>query len=1018
MMRFLLFVLTFFSLFSGIAQINSPTNGVANSESQFIGLKNVTLAVPGGEMIENTDVLIEKGKIIKVGHTLKFPKGTIVHDLSGKYIFPSFIELNTDIGIKKDENRSRGHSFSPQLETEKLGPYYWNESIRPEMRAIDSYDFSNLKDENMLQKMGFGFTLPHVKDGVARGTAPFVAIGALPNEEKVLHEELMPFFSLHKGSSHQTYPSSQMGAIALLKQAFIDAQWYSSSEERSRNISMERLAEQMKKKVIFDASDKLEVLRIAKLIQEFDVQSIILCGGDEYQRIQEIKKAGQSYVLPLKFPDAFDVQSAYVAKEIPLSKLKHWELAPSNPFYFYQNEIPFALSANGIEKEADFWAAVRKAIQKGLPWEKAFESLTLYPAQLIGMDEVIGSVEKGKWASFNVYSANPFLDSDAKLMETWQLGRQTIHTTLFQNDCRGSYNIKLNTKLYTLIIKGEKEKPTAMIYPQPDYKPTASDTLGKECTLTYNDNDIVLQFNLDDETHKGAVLLNGRVYAKLSIMEGAGMLPNGEWLNWTGIKHAVHKPILKPKMPLRTDSLEESSLWFPHVAYGFDTLPAHNSYLIRNATIWTGEDEGVIQGGELLISNGKIQYVGKQGITAPKGVRVIDAFGKYVTAGIIDEHSHIGISKGVNESGQSVTAEVSIGDVINPDDINIYRQMAGGVTCSQLLHGSANAIGGQSAIIKLKWGYGASDLLLDNAPKFIKFALGENVKQANWGDYNTVRFPQTRMGVEQVYYDAFYRAKKYNESQLALQKKKKSTSTPIKRDLELEILAEILNGERHITCHSYIQSEINMLMQVADSMGFKINTFTHILEGYKLRDEMLRHGAGGSTFADWWAYKYEVIDAIPHNATLLNDKGVVAAINSDDAEMGRRLNQEAAKSVKYGGMTPYDAWKLVTLNPAKLLHLDNRMGSIKVGKDADIVIWSDEPLSVNAQVEKTFIDGILLYDSSKTEELNQRNAAERSRILSLMLHATKSGEKTIPYKISKQPRYHCDTEENSNHHGH
>jgi imidazolonepropionase-like amidohydrolase len=248
--------------------------------------------------------------------------------------------------------------------------------------------------------------------------------------------------------------------------------------------------------------------------------------------------------------------------------------------------------------------------------------------------------------------------------------------------------------------------------------------------------------------------------------------------------------------------------------------------------------------------------------------------------------------------------------------------------------------------------------------------------------------------------------------------RKKGEQSNFRRDLELEALAEILRGERHITCHSYIQSEINMLMKVGDSLGFKVNTFTHILEGYKLADKMAKHGAGGSTFADWWAYKYEVIDAIPHNACLLHQQGVVTAINSDDAEMGRRLNQEAAKSIKYGGMNPHDAWKLVTLNPAKLLHLDDRMGSLKAGKDADIVIWSDNPLSVNAKVEYTFVDGQLLYNAQEAEPENKRNEAERARILSLMLGAAKAGEKTVPFKGKSHRLYHCDTEENEEHHAH
>jgi len=404
---------------------------------------------------------------------------------------------------------------------------------------------------------------------------------------------------------------------------------------------------------------------------------------------------------------------------------------------------------------------------------------------------------------------------------------------------------------------------------------------------------------------------------------------------------------------------------------------------------------------------------------------IIDGKGKHLTSGIIDEHSHIAISRGVNEGGQAVTAEVSIGDVVNPDDINIYRQLSGGVTAAQLLHGSANPIGGQSALIKLKWGFSPDEMLIKDAPKFIKCALGENVKQANWGDFNTVRFPQSRMGVEQVFYDGFTRAKAYKKEwedyQVNLVKKGASTIFAPRKDLELEVLNEILDSKRFISCHSYVQSEINMLMHVADSMGFKINTFTHILEGYKVADKMKKHGAGGSTFSDWWAYKFEVNDAIPYNAKLMQDQGLVVAINSDDAEMGRRLNQEAAKSVKYGGMSEEEAWKMVTLNPAKLLHLDDRMGSVKIGKDADLVLWTGNPLSIESKVELTMIDGLILYNRNNNLALEERNTKERARLINKMLESNEKGEETKPFIKKGRRLYHCDThgeegEESENQH--
>jgi imidazolonepropionase-like amidohydrolase len=404
--------------------------------------------------------------------------------------------------------------------------------------------------------------------------------------------------------------------------------------------------------------------------------------------------------------------------------------------------------------------------------------------------------------------------------------------------------------------------------------------------------------------------------------------------------------------------------------------------------------------------------LGEEELKKIPGLLVIDATGKHLSAGIIDEHSHIAIAGDVNEGTQSVTAEVRIGDVVDPEDINIYRQLSGGVTTAQLLHGSANAIGGQSQIIKLRWGSKAEQIKFEGADPFIKFALGENVKQSNWGDRNVIRYPQTRMGVEQTFMDAFQRAKEYDAmKKISTSSKPNEKPAVLRKDLELEALSEILNKKRFITCHSYQQGEINMLMHVADSFGFKVNTFTHILEGYKVADKMKKHGVGASTFADWWGYKYEVIEAVPHNASLLNSMRLITAVNSDDPEMARRLNQEAAKGIRYGGMSEEDALKLVTLNPAKLLHIDHRVGSIKVGKDADLVLWSANPLSVYTRAEKTFVDGKLYFDLEQDEQMRKEIAVERARLLQKM-QAEKTGAEIPPKPAQKMQKInHCNDHE-------
>ena len=459
-------------------------------------------------------------------------------------------------------------------------------------------------------------------------------------------------------------------------------------------------------------------------------------------------------------------------------------------------------------------------------------------------------------------------------------------------------------------------------------------------------------------------------------------------------KSKILKPLKKKKKETKP---YVPQITYPNKAFGFDKLPESEILLIKNATIWTNEQEGILYDTDLIVKDGKINAIGKN--LKASGAKVIDAKGKHLTPGIIDEHSHIAAAS-INEGGHNSSAEVSILDVIEDHDINIYRNLSGGVTTIQILHGSANPIGGQSAIIKLKWGEQAENLKYKNAPKFIKFALGENVKQSNWG--GRTRFPQTRMGVEQLYVDYFTRAKNYNEI--------KKSGASYRKDIEMEVIAEILNKERFISCHSYVQSEINMLMKVAEKFNFNINTFTHILEGYKVADKMKAHGVGGSTFSDWWAYKYEVNDAIPYNAAIMHNNGVLTAINSDDAEMARRLNQEAAKSIKYGDVSEEDALKFVTLNPAKLLHIDDKVGSVKLGKDADLVIWSDHPLSVYAKAEKTIIEGTVYFDLETHEKLKSANRKEKNILINKMLLEKQGGSATRPVSAKKPHLKHCDFE--------
>jgi imidazolonepropionase-like amidohydrolase len=668
--------------------------------------------------------------------------------------------------------------------------------------------------------------------------------------------------------------------------------------------------------------------------------------------------------------------------------MRAWNQEPHNPRLLAENGINFALTTHGLKSKKSFKSNLLKAIESGLSKQKALEALTTVPASLLGKSDVLGTLKAGSYANFLITSGDIF-DKGTKLYENWVQGEAHVIEDMSTKDIDGDYTFKLAGEDYKLSISGSTSKPNAKLE-------SGDHQLGSK--LNYSNDWVNLTFKTADSTKSEFIRVVANA-ANSNGLNGKAILPNGNELSFFASKASSNEQDdskKKDKKDSETSNENMSPITYPNLAFGFTEQPKSETLLFKNATVWTNEKDGILENTDLLIKNGKISKIGKN--LSDKNATVIDATGKHITAGIIDEHSHIAAAS-INEGGQNSSAEVTIEDVIDDEDINIYRNLAGGVTSIQILHGSANPIGGRSAIIKLKWGESAEDLIYDNSPKFIKFALGENVKQSRMS--RNERFPQSRMGVEQVFVDYFTRAKAYDDA--------KKSGKPYRKDYEMEVLAEILNKERFISCHSYVQSEINMLMKVAEQFNFNINTFTHILEGYKVADKMKEHGVGGSTFSDWWAYKYEVNDAIPYNAAIMHSVGVTTAINSDDAEMSRRLNQEAAKSVKYGNVSEEDALKFVTLNPAKLLHLDDRVGSLKVGKDADMVLWSDHPLSVYAKAEKTIIEGVTYFDLERDKQMRKAVRKEKSELINSMLQEKNKGLKTQPIQKKDKELLHCDS---------
>lgn len=1009
------------------AQVTFPENGVADKRQGYFAFTNATLVKDVSTILTNATLVIREGRIVAAGKDLKIPAGAVEIDCKGKYIYPSFIDIYTDYGNTPASQSGQGQGgpggfnfFQTQFTSNTKGPTAWNQAIRSEVDAFKSFTADDAKAKPY-REAGFGSVLSHVKDGIARGTGAVVTLANAKENMVIVKEKASAHYSFSKGTSTQSYPSSMMGSIALLRQSFLDAQWYKTKPaEEGFNLSLQSWNDNLALPQIFEANDKWNCVRADRIGDEFGVQYIIKGGGNEYQRINEMKATNATFIVSLNYPQAQDVEDPNDARFVSLSDMKHWEMAPSNAAAFEKAGIPFCLTTADLRNVSQFMSNLRKAMEYGLSESKALEALTKTPAMVLGVYDKVGSLDPGKIANFLITNG-PVFHEKTVIHQNWIQGEKYEVINDSWINIAGTYKLTVNSgntpESYTLDVSSNN----SLVMFGKDTMNTKFSFDGKIVKLSYaamNRRQRPAAGQGDGLPNRPAGFggqqnnpLPGTATRLSGFMNGrdwngTGVDSTGNTFTWSAIFEKAADP--KPDSARKKESPVIGKVIYPFEPFGWeeDKAPKQETILIKNATVWTNEKEGVIKNTDVLLKNGKIAAVGKN--LSEAGARVIDGTGKHVTPGIIDEHSHIAASS-INEGGQSVTSEVRIKDNLNPDDINIYRQLSGGVTTSHILHGSANVIGGQTQLIKMRWGANDNDLKFDNWLPQIKFALGENVKRSSTTQGNT-RYPDTRMGVEQVLVDAFTRAKDYQNAwkEYEANKNKKGVAAVApRRDLELDALSDILNEKMFITCHSYVQSEINGAMEVANRMGYKINTFTHILEGYKVADKMLKHGAHASTFSDWWAYKMEVQDAIPYNAAIMHKVGLTVAINSDDAEMARRLNQEAAKAVKYGGVTEEEALKMVTLNPAKMLRVSDRVGSLKVGKDADVVLWSDHPLSIYAKSLYTIVDGIVYFDRKKDEELQSIVDAERVRLINKMIGEKRTGAPVMQATPSYRVMHTC-----------
>lgn len=842
---------------------------------------HATVWVRPGLKLEDATLVVRNGRIEAVGQ-MPVPPDARVWDLAGKTLVAGFVDpyvtvsrlegkgLRRPPGAPLPPDSKPDPAFQPDPDSGELPRLHpdWLVSQHLTMKA---------DTVRQLRSQGFVAVLAVPDRGAIRGTAGFYSLtdgsdlDRLWDGERAVVAAVEPvtwadFKSMPYGSQEKLYPESLMGHCAALRQSILDARWYAQVDDSSylgdkrpkaaRAYAAMLAVAEGRRLLVVETETPVQGLSVRRSLDEVGVsRRATVLSGQEWRVLDWLRpKAGESFVLPLSFARKPEAESAGEWLDVPDLALLHWRNGPALARWLGARNMPFSLTTHRLKELSAFEPALQGALEAGCPPDVLLAALTTEPARLLGYGDRLGTLEKGKSASFLVLNG-PLFGPKTRVLETWVEGKRYTNAPPASEDA--------------------EDKPEKPLWTKSDYDRAPS------------------------------------------TLEG----PQG-----------------------------------------------NGNVVVRGATVWTMAGPSSVR--DLVIVNGKVSSG-----PAPAGSLVVDGTGLHVTPGLIDCHSHTAIEGDVNEYTYNCTSMVRIKDVINPLDVNIRRQLAGGVTAANLLHGSANTIGGQSVVVKYKWGLPPEQLPIPDAPEGIKFALGENPRQANDSGLGAQRYPATRMGVAASIAERFQAARDYREEQRKFAAGQRTV--PVKPDLELDALLEVLDGRRHVHAHSYRQDEILMLIRAGEELGFKVRTFQHVLEGYKVADEIAAHGAGASTFSDWWAYKVEVMDAIPQNGALMARHGVLTSFNSDSDELARRLNTEAAKAIRYGELSEVDALAFVTVNPARQLGLEDRLGTLEPGKDGDFALWSAHPLSQEAVCLQTFIEGRRYYD--RTREAALQGLREETR---------------------------------------
>lgn len=965
-----------------------PITGLRDNGTGFHALVGARVVTAPGQVLENATIVVRNGLITAVGRDVRPPAGARVWQLAGQTVYPGFIDAHADLGM--DAVPQGGD----------VGPTHWN----PQVRAWYSTT-ANFKDDSTrrsaLRSLGFGTALAVPKQGIFRGKASVVNLGDAGARDRVLRADLVQAIGFNRSFAlGGMYPNSSMGTIALMKQTFMDAEWYirarAAYEKGGRSVlppeTSEALAAlgpvvQGQQPVLFQTESEEDYLRAQKLAAEYKLVPWYRGNGQEYRLVDVLRGRTQPLIVPLNFPDAPDVSNPEAALGATLGQLRHWYLAPTNPSQLSAAGIPFAITTDGLSSITQFLPNLRIAVARGLAPDKALASLTTVPAGWLGIDRTHGTIAVGKVANLVVADGDLFT-TEASIRDVWVQGTVYGVTRPPQIDPRGTWTIATDDQQAfpaTLRLEGPLNRIRGTIE-APNQRPI---TLASTRIIAETGR-LEATFNGEQLGYQGTVLLSGSVRGEEFF--GWMSLPNGTDPSYRGTRTEQYEGPARGAVAAKVPAIDLPFIR-PAMEYGRSAPPPQPAVvLVRNATVWTQGPQRKLENADLLVRAGKIVQVGK-GLSAPSGATIIDGTGKHVTPGLIDPHTHSGVSS-VNESGFAIVPEVQMGDVLTHNNIWFYRQLAGGLTSTMIKHGSANPIGGENVYVKIRWGALPDDMKLQGAPRTVKFALGENPKRS------PNRYPNTRMGVQEIIRDHFRAARDY-EAEWKRWNASDKTGIPPRKDLRMEALLDILNQKLLVSSHGYRADEFLALVRLAEEFGFRIQTLQHGVEAYKIATELKNSGVAAVVWSDWGAFKLEAYDATAYNARLLIEAGVVTSLHSDDSEISTRMNWEAGKLLRTG-LTEEQALSTVTIGSAKAIKIEDKVGSLEAGKDADFVVWSGNPLSQFTKAEQTWVDGRRYFSLEEDAALRAEIAKQRTQLIQAV-HAAGATETPTTNRPARAP---------------